>query len=883
MEDPKANTPLNSIMKDSESNGMNKQIDVPVESVIFEPVSCEVVLDSIDPINVGPSTMEVKKESIEVKDRFDGVGTKRSVENQDCVGDKQSKRCKFVEVVVEKDEKGEPASEEEKAQSVEKLTSGMKSADGIEEEIASKGQVTSDKDQIIQNDVVEKEREKSLVAFDHTYNHSESSDSNGKFILSQATDESSTPKPVIDARVVVCNNNDSDSAELDVGTEDMNRQILAEYSERVMGDKFDEPDCLKMKKSVNHKSEDSNLSSETSENEPPTNSSSTHDINGKSSDCSEGGSSAPRLVRGVLKKHDQVKHKKSVVFTGVQVYYFPRSQGFTCVPSQGGSTLGMGSQHLVIKDFSLEGHAEEKKRSHRDIIVRQRKFAKMYQKQRGASTSESDDASDEEISDISDSELEMDSCYFLQPVPIRHRRALLRSSGVRKIDANEKDECRDIRASREFCGCDCRVYCDPATCQCSQAGIKCQVDRLSFPCGCTRDGCGNVNGRVEFNPLRVRTHFIHTLMRLEIERKQEQQRHQEALHGSSSGESSSDSSSNITPASYVISNNVYSMLSSSNEYSRPITRSVTNGSQFLHVQQSMIQPSGSLVSAPPHLSNAASSSQGNGHEVNGQDTVDMYGSPYSPGDSDSYSENSDYTSDEQDPEMSSAKLAASKSALQQAQENHKALLAQNALPSFPTLGHSSVSGSMYMHPFSSQTHFSNVQRPMSSSLNVQNGTTYLVPSQQYVYGEVYHNQYLPHTPNNINTATASPSSSSTVPPTTSNVSQEELEPLQHYTDLSQSIASKSIGNITDLLTAATGAKELIRAISPLSLESQNHVSDGRQGVSGDRQGGSSFVETHQVPEVVYCPTAANKGEKEEELSENLGEIIKKSMVETVSA
>lgn len=32
--------------------------------------------------------------------------------------------------------------------------------------------------------------------------------------------------------------------------------------------------------------------------------------------------------------------KKNVCFANVTVYYFPRTQGFTCVPSQGGSTLG---------------------------------------------------------------------------------------------------------------------------------------------------------------------------------------------------------------------------------------------------------------------------------------------------------------------------------------------------------------------------------------------------------------------------------------------------------------------------------------------------------------------------------------------------------------
>lgn len=46
------------------------------------------------------------------------------------------------------------------------------------------------------------------------------------------------------------------------------------------------------------------------------------------------------------------------------------------------------------------------------------------------------------------------------------------------------------------------------------------MDRLNFPCGCTRDGCANSSGRIEFNPVRVRTHFIHTLMRLELEKKQ---------------------------------------------------------------------------------------------------------------------------------------------------------------------------------------------------------------------------------------------------------------------------------------------------------------------------------------------------------------------------
>lgn len=46
---------------------------------------------------------------------------------------------------------------------------------------------------------------------------------------------------------------------------------------------------------------------------------------------------------------------------------------------------------------------------------------------------------------------------------------------------------------------------------------------MNFPCGCTVDGCGNSVGRIEFNPSRVRKHFIHTIMRLEIKNKEAQE------------------------------------------------------------------------------------------------------------------------------------------------------------------------------------------------------------------------------------------------------------------------------------------------------------------------------------------------------------------------
>lgn len=49
---------------------------------------------------------------------------------------------------------------------------------------------------------------------------------------------------------------------------------------------------------------------------------------------------------------------------------------------------------------------------------------------------------------------------------------------------------------------------------------------MSFPCGCTKEGCSNSTGRVEFNPIRVRTHFLHTIMKLELEKSREQQQQQ---------------------------------------------------------------------------------------------------------------------------------------------------------------------------------------------------------------------------------------------------------------------------------------------------------------------------------------------------------------------
>ncbi|XP_060931051.1 cysteine/serine-rich nuclear protein 2 [Limanda limanda] len=225
-------------------------------------------------------------------------------------------------------------------------------------------------------------------------------------------------------------------------------------------------------------------------------------------------------------QHKPSSGGKRVRFDVVTVYYFPRRQGFTSVPSQGGSSLGMARHHSSIRHFTLGEFAREQETSHRNTLLqhlRQEKLNARKMKMTRNGTVECAQADLLTLEDVSDEDLdvdavEVDDCFFLQPLPTKRRRVLLRASGIARIDAREKTELRAIRLSREECGCDCRLYCDPRNCTCSQAGIKCQVDRMSFPCGCSRDGCGNAAGRIEFNPLRVRTHYLHTLMKLDLEK-----------------------------------------------------------------------------------------------------------------------------------------------------------------------------------------------------------------------------------------------------------------------------------------------------------------------------------------------------------------------------
>lgn len=86
---------------------------------------------------------------------------------------------------------------------------------------------------------------------------------------------------------------------------------------------------------------------------------------------------------------------------------------------------------------------------------------------------------------------------------------------------------------------------------------------MNFPCSCTRDGCANEHGRIEFNPVRVRTHYIHTLMRLEMEKKKEEEEQRNRLilnnleNSSELSYSSSSSSASINVSSNSLMNFPY--------------------------------------------------------------------------------------------------------------------------------------------------------------------------------------------------------------------------------------------------------------------------------------------------------------------------------------
>ncbi|XP_055363696.1 cysteine/serine-rich nuclear protein 1b [Betta splendens] len=236
------------------------------------------------------------------------------------------------------------------------------------------------------------------------------------------------------------------------------------------------------------------------------------------------------ITTSILKKAKRAR-RGNVTFDQVTVFFFPRCQGFTSVPSRGGCTLGMVQRHSELRTYTLAEFAAEQQLLRREKLLdrlREERLEALKLKLTKNGTQESEEAERLTLDDVPERDVDVSGANleegsFLQPYPSRRRYALLKAAGVKKIDKEEKRQLHELRISRESCGCDCQGFCEPETCSCSIAGIKCQMDHSSFPCGCTKDGCGNTEGRIEFNSTRVQTHYIHTIMKLELDKRLEEQ------------------------------------------------------------------------------------------------------------------------------------------------------------------------------------------------------------------------------------------------------------------------------------------------------------------------------------------------------------------------
>lgn len=81
----------------------------------------------------------------------------------------------------------------------------------------------------------------------------------------------------------------------------------------------------------------------------------------------------------ILKRQKQLR-RKNVRFDQVTVYYFARRQGFTSVPSQGGSSLGMAQRHNSVRSYTLCEFAQEQEVNHREILREHLKEEKLHAK-----------------------------------------------------------------------------------------------------------------------------------------------------------------------------------------------------------------------------------------------------------------------------------------------------------------------------------------------------------------------------------------------------------------------------------------------------------------------------------------------------------------------
>jgi len=231
----------------------------------------------------------------------------------------------------------------------------------------------------------------------------------------------------------------------------------------------------------------------------------------------------------------KVKHNRNINFGPVHVYSFPRYQGKQCVPSSGGSSLGMSSQHEIHRELTLDTYIEYKAGEKNErctymgqvlIDLQQEVLESANRQIRQFQGSVQGNMSYEEMQEKYNlfiaqhnnnailQNYSAEDFYQLQPLAPKLRKRVLRDHGVGEIDPNEKLDNRYLRASRQDCGCTCTDGCNPDTCSCYLDGIDCQVDREGFPCNCMIGACRNPKGQTLFDHKSVKEHYLKVLNRI---------------------------------------------------------------------------------------------------------------------------------------------------------------------------------------------------------------------------------------------------------------------------------------------------------------------------------------------------------------------------------
>lgn len=76
----------------------------------------------------------------------------------------------------------------------------------------------------------------------------------------------------------------------------------------------------------------------------------------------------PSAATSILKKSKRTR-RGNVTFDQVNVFFFPRCQGFTSVPSRGGCTLGMMQRHTMLRTYTLAEFAVEQRLLRREKLL----------------------------------------------------------------------------------------------------------------------------------------------------------------------------------------------------------------------------------------------------------------------------------------------------------------------------------------------------------------------------------------------------------------------------------------------------------------------------------------------------------------------------------